>query len=317
MKVSFYGSLPLSLEILKAIYEKHKVGKLELAYIISQPAKPFGRKREIKNNPVAQFAIENNIPLFTPEKLTKFFETETSTDLSTDLAVVVAYGKIISEKVLSTSKNGFINFHPSLLPDYRGAGPFRMTVLNQDRTGGLTIIKMDKEMDSGDIIKQYKVDIPENITAGELMWDLAKLSVEKLNKDFDEIFNAKDWNLQKQDHSKATYCYEKDLGKDKLEIKFEDGVKLAHGKIMSANPEPGAWLTANNIKINIWKSHWQNNTVMDLHKSNSLTLKSGPSKKKLFLELNDGFLEILEIQPEGKKIMDGKSFINGYLRENV
>jgi methionyl-tRNA formyltransferase len=323
MKISFYGSTDIiSIGVLKALHQKSIKGELELVYVISQPPKPFGRKRELKHNPVAQYALENDIPLFMPEKLNELFSTEYGPAMilkaPIDLAIVASYGKIISEKVLATPKYGFINFHVSLLPQYRGAGPVPMSILNQDDKTGLTIIKMDKGMDTGEIIRNEELEVRKNITAGELMREITDLCERVIYKDAEYIFNPESWKLTKQDHDQATYCYEKDLTKENFEIHYSDTVKQAHGKIMAANPEPGGWgkLRVKNeeLRMNLWRSVLEDSIIPELEKSDSLRLVSDEFKKRLFLEVSDGFLEILEIQPEGKKIMDAKSFVNGYLR---
>lgn len=319
MKISFWGSSNFSLEILKALYQKHLERKLELVYVVSQPPKPAGRKKELQQNIVAQFCIENHIPLFTPDKVKDLSALIThDSELLTDISVVAAYGKIISESTLNTAKYGFINFHGSILPKYRGATPVQMTVLNQDEVGGITVIKMDKGMDTGDVITNYELLITRNITSGELMKELALASVRLIDDEFDLIFRPERWNLQKQDESKASYCYVSDFTKEKMEVRYEDGVKLAHGKVMAANPEPGAWAQRakskeQRTKFNLVRSFFEGDRNSDkFTKDSYLSFHVDKTTKKLYLELSDGFLEILEIQPEGKKVMDARSFINGY-----
>ncbi len=314
MRISFWGSSDFSLEILKELYKKSTEGRIELVYVVSQPAKPFGRKKELKNNLVVQYCINNGINLLLPEKLDKAFRDELP---RVDISFVAAYGHIISEKILNTTRYGFINFHGSILPKYRGAIPVQLTIMNQDIDGGITIIKMDKGMDTGKIISAYKVDVERNITSGELMNTLAKLSAKKINEDFDLIFNPNLWQLQPQDESIATYSYEKDFTKEKFGINYEDGVKLAHGKIMAANPEPKAWIKINGSKnYNLIRSAIGPEIpadISELEKKGELGIRTNIAKRNIYLELNDGFLEIVQIQPEGKNVMDAKSFINGYL----
>lgn len=327
MKISFWGSSDFSLTILKKLYEKHQEKSLELTYVVSQPAKPFGRKKELKHNVVAEFCLEHEIPLLLPHKISQFFAPDqlewyfkpeyTPTDLHTDISVVAAYGKIIPERVLNTATYGFINFHGSILPKYRGAIPVQLTVCNQDRIGGITIIKMTKGMDDGEIISAYEVSIEENITGGELMGQLAELSAKMIDVNFDLIFQPKEWQLTPQNHKEATYCYISDFTKDKLEVLPSDSVLQAHGKIMAANPEPKAWAVINGKKYNLIRSYLLNrNETVSTHIeiSHELSFTSDPSKIHLYLKLKDGLLEVKEVQPEGKSIMDARSFINGYLK---
>jgi methionyl-tRNA formyltransferase len=318
MKVSVYGSTILTLGVLKAIHQKSMEEKVHLAYVVTQPASPFGRKKELKNNIVAQYCIDNNIKFYTPEKISDLFTNEeleqSDSKLKVDIAVVAAYGKILKKKILETARFGFMNFHPSLLPKYRGALPPQMTILNQDEIGGLTIQKMGEGMDDGEIISNYQLTINKNITFGELLIQFAELSEAKIDEDFDYLFSPEKWDLKPQDDSLATYCYEKDFTKERLEIHYEDGVKLAHGKVMAANPEPVASLRLQisdiRYQLNILRSYLDPEGInINLKKSGELSFHE--LDRKLYLELSNGFLEILEIQPAGKNVMDAKSFLNG------
>lgn len=316
MKVAFFGSTNFSLEILRSLFKLNKSGNIELKYVVTQPAKPFGRKRELKNNPVADFCIENSIKLFTPNKI-KELNNDDFKAHNIELGIVAAYGKILPEWLLESSENGFINFHGSVLPKYRGAVPVQMSILNQDlENAGVTIQKMEKEMDVGDVIEQINAISIENTTSGELMESLARESAHYIMKNPEYLFDPLNWKLRKQDNSQATYCYVDDMTKEKMEVKYEDGVKLTHGKIMAANPEPKAWtkLRIKNLeyKINLVRSR-HIDSENEFKRTGTLNLIFDTNSKKLLLELNDGFIEILEIQPEGKNVMDGKSFANGYL----
>ncbi|MFW5720437.1 MAG: methionyl-tRNA formyltransferase [Candidatus Dojkabacteria bacterium] len=323
MKIAFYGSSPFSLEILKTLYDNHKEQSLELAYVVTQPAKPVGRKKVITPNPVEVFCQEHSIICCTPHKLKELFTPEElanpHSQLRTDMAIVAAYGKILPGKVLDTAKHGFINFHGSILPNYRGATPVQTTILNQDPTAGITIIKMDEGMDTGDIILTKEIPIPANSTSGELMQELALLSAQLLRDEFTTIMQPENWKLQPQNHESATYT-DLSLWKDKknFEIHYLEGLGEAHGKIMAANPDPKACVTIKSgcktSKYNLIRSRRTDTSNDELHLSNQISLHSSSDKRHLYLELSEGFLEILEIQPEGKQIMDAKSFINGYVR---
>ncbi len=323
MKIAFYGSSLFSLEILKALYEKHQGHALVLSYVVTQSAKPAGRKKVVTSNPVEVFCQENGIIYCTPHKLKELFTPEElanpHSQLRTDIAIVAAYGKILPGKVLATAKHGFINFHGSILPNYRGATPVQTTILNQDPIAGITIIKMDEGMDTGDIILAKEIPTPANSTSGELMQQLALLSAQLLHDEFNTIMQPENWELKPQNHESATYT-DLSLWKDKknFEIPYLEGLVEAHGKIMAANPDPKAFITIRSggktSKYNIVRSLHTATIHEEPQRDNQITLHTSSDKKHLYLELSDGFLEILEIQPEGKQIMDAKSFINGYVR---
>jgi len=314
MKIAFYGSSGFSLAILKKLFDFHKLGKLDLIYIVSQSSKQKKFGKEIVDNPVVDYCKVNSLKFLTPDKIKdKFFQNYLD-EHPVDLVIVAAYGKILPESLINKSKYGFLNFHGSLLPKYRGAAPVQFTILNQDiNSAGITIIKMDKGMDTGQIIKKEKLNIKyeelQKITGGELMNRLADLSVEVMDKEFEYIFNPENWILVPQEDNQATYCNEADMVKENFEIKFEDGTKHAHGKIMGANPAPIAFMEIDNLKVNLFRSNITDQPIEYTPKS-KLCFHS--YQKRLYLELNDGLLEILEIQPIGKKAMDAKSFLNGY-----
>jgi methionyl-tRNA formyltransferase len=326
MKIAFYGSSDFSLQILKKLYSFHQIDKVDLKYVVSQPAKPFGRKRELRNNPVAQFCLENNIQLLTPDKIAEL----KLHDLNVDISFVAAYGKILPKWLLGNARYGFVNFHGSLLPKYRGAAPVQFCVLKQDiEATGVTLIKMDEGMDTGQIINNdtlkgtSKLIISREqfgeLTSGELMVKLGELSVDILEKDFDYIFNPEEWNLVEQNESLASYCYVSDMAKENFEVKYADGVKLAHGKIMAANPEPKAFgsfrIKEAEYKINLLRSKFNlaDQDLSSLKKTGELMLHFDNLNKKLYLELFDGFLQILEIQTPAGKVVSGNDFGNGFL----
>lgn len=311
MRISFWGSSEFSLAILKALNKLSDKKKLEISYVVTQPAKPFGRKRELKSNPVESYCKETGIKVYTPEKLKEITFDEV------DVSFVAAYGKIIPKTVLDTAKYAFLNFHGSILPKYRGATPIQMTVLNQDKVAGFTVIKMDEGMDTGDMLYKEFFNIDSSTTSGDLftrMSDRCYEFVEGLGEKL--LLNPEMWVLEKQDDEKASLCYVNDFTKEKMQVVYEDGRDLAHGKVMAANPEPLAWIFIGGKKINLIRSQLleRDDVKLDVEKSGELKLVSDENNKHLYLLLKDRSLEILELQPEGKKVMDGRSFINGYLR---
>ncbi|BDQ04632.1 MAG: methionyl-tRNA formyltransferase [Candidatus Dojkabacteria bacterium] len=318
MSISFYGSSFFSLIILKRLFDLHQDGKIKLAYVVSQSSKPFGRHKEIKDNPVVIFCKDHNITTFTPNKIKDLLDyKEFHTNI--DLGIVAAYGKILPGWLLKSTRYGFVNIHGSLLPKYRGAIPVQSLILNQDiDNAGVTFIRMDEGMDTGDIILKeplnINVDEFSTLTTTDLMEKLANLSADVITHRFDYIFHPDEWQLITQDNSKATYCYVADMQKSKFEIHYSDGYKLAHGKVMAANPEPKAFITLKqSFVINILRSKMPgtNSGFLDgVERKHELSLHFAGNN--LYLELKDGFLEILELQPQGRKIMNGVSFINGY-----
>ncbi len=315
MKITFWGSSHFSAVVLAELHQKAMEGKLELLCVITQPAKPTGRNQELTMNPVGEYCTEHGIKMLTPNKLNEDFLDSLP---DADLAFVAAYGKLLKENILQSTEYGFLNFHGSVLPKYRGAVPVQMTILNQEESSGVTIQKMGTGMDDGPILCAREFAVEPNSTTGELMEKLAHLSATMIDSEFGYIFSPENWNLEAQDESQATYCYLKDFTKETVQISYDDGITKAHGKIMSANPDPKAWAPHIEMKgktnqVNFIRSDittkilhspaFERKGQLALHKIN----------KKLYLELRDGYLEILQIQPQGKGVLAAAQFLSGYL----
>ena len=159
--------------------------ELDLEYgvklIVAQPDKPTGRKKEIVFNPVKQFAVNKNINILQPEKIKGNSEfVRELLNISPDIIYVAAYGKILSEEILKIPKYGCINIHASLLPKYRGAAPINWALINGDNETGITLMKMDAGMDTGDIISSHKINIEDDDNVESLSNKLANLGAKKL-----------------------------------------------------------------------------------------------------------------------------------------
>ena len=170
--------------------------ELDLEYgvklIVAQPDKPTGRKKEIVFNPVKQFAVNKNINILQPEKIKGNSEfVRELLNISPDIIYVAAYGKILSEEILKIPKYGCINIHASLLPKYRGAAPINWALINGDNETGITLMKMDAGMDTGDIISSHKINIEDDDNVESLSNKLANLGAKKLI-DFTDTLIKKD-----------------------------------------------------------------------------------------------------------------------------
>ncbi|MES3032131.1 MAG: methionyl-tRNA formyltransferase [Patescibacteria group bacterium] len=206
----FFGGEPLSVPTLEKLFKNGFIPRL----IISNPDKPQGRNLEVTPPPTALWAKEYGIPLIQPEKLKK---GEIGSDF--DFFVVVSYGKIIPKEILDLPKLGIINIHPSLLPLYRGSSPIVTPILNGDTETGVTIIKIDEEMDHGPILAQEKISLSGNEFIQDLEKSLAKLGGELLVKIIPEFINGK-IIPREQNHMGATYV--KKIVKTDGEIDLKD-----------------------------------------------------------------------------------------------
>ncbi len=213
VKFVFFGGEPLSVPALN----KLKNAGLMPSVIVSNPDKPSGRNLEISSPPTGKWAKENNVTLLQPEKVKEIKDTLEKE--SCDFFIVVSYGKIIPQEILDLPKLGTINIHPSLLPLYRGPSPIIAPILNGDEETGVTIIKIDKEMDHGPILAQEKITLQGDEMIEDLENKLADLGGEMLVKIIPE-FAAGRIQEKEQDHSKATFV--KKISKSDAEIKLDD-----------------------------------------------------------------------------------------------
>lgn len=221
--------------------------------VFCQPDKPVGRKQIITQCPVKQVAVENNIPVFQPDKLRNDEVTELIKDLNPDIIIVVAYGKIIPEAILEIPKMGCINVHGSILPKYRGAAPIQWSVLNGDEITGVTTMYMDKDMDTGDIIYIERTPIGLYETAGELFDRLSEIGANLLIKTIKDINDGSAPRI-KQDSSQATYVTMMD--KSICPVDFNQPAKKIINHIHGLNPWPVATAKLGHNDVKVFKAEY-------------------------------------------------------------
>ena len=176
MRIVFMGTPDFAVPCL----EKLNNSKHDVVGVFSQPDKPVGRKQIMTAPPVKAFALENDIPVFQPERIKNSNALEIINELNPDIIVVVAYGKILPTEILGAAKFGCINVHASLLPKYRGAAPIQWAVLNGDKKTGVSIMQMDEGLDTGDVILVRECEIGENETSAELFEKLSTIGADAL-----------------------------------------------------------------------------------------------------------------------------------------
>ena len=218
--------------------------------------------------------------------------------LNPDLVVVVAYGQIIPDIYLKKKDLIFLNLHASLLPKWRGAAPIERAVLNKDKETGISIMKIEKKLDSGPFIKQVSVKINKETTSGELSKKLSILGAEALKESIELISSSK-VNFKQQNEKNATYA--KKINKIETKINWKDKAEDIIAKINAFNPKPGAWFLLKNERIKILKA--------------KEIIQKGEEGKVLDDKLTVGCsvnaIQILKIQREGKREMDATEFLLG------
>ena len=309
MKIVFMGTPDFAEESLKKIYE---AGHNILAVVTNQD-KPKGRGMKLTYSPVKEFAMEKNLRIEQPQKVrnNEEFINEIKS-LNPDVICVVAYGKILPKEILEIPKYGCINVHASLLPKYRGAAPIQWSVLNGDKTTGVTTMYMDVGMDTGDMILKKEAQIGESETTGEL-WDRLKvIGADLLVETLKRLENGTAPRIKQGDDYTLAPMLTKDMAKIDWNKKTAIEIK---NLVRGLNPIMGAYTMLNGKKIKFWK--------VDLAKENEITIENldflgngvvliANSKDGLYIKAKQGIIKVLEIQGENSKRMS----INDYLRGN-
>ena len=296
VRLVFMGTPEISAKVLREVINEG----YNVVGVIAQPDRPIGRKGELLKVPTKVVAEEHNIPVFQPLKIRK--EYEFVKDLNPDLILTVAYGQIVPQGLLDIPRFGCLNLHGSLLPKYRGAAPIQYALINNEEVSGMTLMEMIDKMDAGRMYAKQEVIIDENDNSTSLfekMGDAACALVrEKLPLYLDGQLPG-----EEQDENLVTFCPTIKPEQEKLNLEL--GVKELFGWVRGLSDAPGAYLYLDDAKLKIYKARVFSNEIQAQIGEIVRADKGG-----LILQCKDGQLSLLELQKEGKKRMDYKSFIN-------
>ena len=263
--------------------------------VYTQPPKKSNRGQKLNLSPVHKFAKENRINIFCPEKFSKI-DIENIKKINPDVILVVAYGVILPNEVLSIPCCGCVNVHASLLPKWRGAAPIERSILSGDTKTGISIMKVVEELDHGPVYLQSEISIKENDTYEEVSRNLINVG----KKTLDMYFSGHLYPTVPQNHKLATYA--KKIKKNELEIDFNNEAYLEHKKVCAFTPKPGACFTLDSVKYKIFATKFiAKDKIKDFNKD-----------ENLILSFKKDYLLIEKIQKEGKNIMSTKEFGRGY-----
>lgn len=276
----------------------------EIVGVVTQPDKQNGRGMKVRYCDVKKCAIENGICVYQPETLKDGAIEPLLKELSPDIIVVVAYGKILPEYILKFPKYGCINVHGSLLPEYRGASPIQRAVMDGKKITGVTTMYMDKGLDTGDILLKREYEIGENTTCGEAFDDLAKMGAELLLETLDAIENGT-VIPEKQNDEYANYAEK--ITKEECKISFDDTAENIHNKIRGLYPFPGAFCTKDGKVLKISESRLCKEQKNDAGIGEVISL----SKDGICVKTKDGAIMLTKLKPEGKGEMSASDLING------
>ena len=296
MRVVYMGTPDFAVNPLKALIDNN----YEVVGVFTQPDKPVGRKAILTPPPVKVVASENNIPVYQPESLKNGTGTKILKELKPDICVVVAYGKLLPKSVLDIPKYGCVNVHGSILPKWRGAAPIQWTVLSGDEYGGVTTMFMNEGLDTGDIILTKKVKVGENETSGQLFDRLCVDGAELLSETIKAIEAGTAPRIA-QNNDEATYASM--LSKEISEIDFSKSAREVHNKVRGLSPWPSAQskLFGKRVKILETRVSAKSGEAGKVISNNPLTVACG-----------EGAVEIIMLQPEGKRAMTADDYMKGH-----
>ena len=304
MNIVFLGTSDFSLKGLVALYENN----CNVVAVYTQAPKPSGRKQKIHKSVIHEFAESKGISVFTPKSLKRADQIEIFASLKPDLAIVSSYGLIIPKNMLDIPKYGFVNIHASALPRWRGAAPIQAAILAGDKQSGITIMKMDSGIDTGDIISMQYVDINPKTNHGQLAEDLgnlgAKMIIETLSNLDNMLAKAK-----KQPNEGATYAQK--ISKESCKIDWSNSATDILRQIMAFAPIPSAWSEVDGIRVKILDADISSNSEIAAKNVGEICENNG----EMFVMCQDSALKITKIQPAGKNVMNGTDFLRG--RKNL
>lgn len=303
LKIVFMGTPNFSVPILEALVEKY-----EVIGVVTQPDKKIGRKQEIVYSPVKECALRHNIPIFQPNKIR--VEYEDIMNLEPDLIVTAAYGQLVGMKLLNSPKYRSINVHASLLPKYRGGAPIHEAIKNGESKTGVTIMYMEKEMDAGDILGVREVSITDEDNCETMFEKLSLVGRDLLLEVIPKLVNNEIKPI-KQNNSDATFAY--NITKEEEKIDFNKTAREVFNHIRAYNPAPVAYMELGNEQIKVFSSKVSDVTHNVIPGSILKATKQG------FLVAcgKSTTIEILEVQPSGKRRMKASDFANGALRKYI
>lgn len=306
IKTIFMGTPQLATLGLQALLDSDF---FNISAVITQRDKSSGRNMKITKSAVKILAEENNLKIWQPNKLKEIIEN--IKEIKPDLIVVIAYGKILSEEILNIPKYGCLNVHGSLLPKYRGASCLQGAILSGDKKSGITIMKMDKGMDTGDIIRKIEIDLSDQETSDSLMKKIQELTSKNIAS---TIKNYLEGNLKPQPQNNSEASYVPIITKEDGHLNFKKDTALEiERKIRAYFPWPGSYafiekndLPKTKILFKILKS---NNIFIEdqSHQPGTIFLKDS----FLLVKCTDQALIIEKLQLEGKKPMESKEFLKG------
>lgn len=308
VRVCFLGTPDFAVTALKALLED---SHYEVVGVVTQPDRPAGRKLQLTPSPVKVLAMNHGLIVESPESLKTNPEVvEQIRQWKAEVAVVVAFGQILTEEFLQMFPFGAVNIHGSLLPLWRGAAPIQRSIEAGDLETGVALQKVVKKLDAGDVLGIRKVTLSSTINAEELYLQLAQLGTELLNV---ELMDYVRGNLvgTPQDESKVTVA--KKIDKAEAEIHWENSAEKIHNKVRAFAMGPGTWTMLNGKKVKLHKTFFELGIASDSKPGKVVQVL----ENEIHVKTGVGILKIFELQPESRNRMSVQDFLKSHpLKKN-
>lgn len=300
ISVVFMGTPDFAVPCLEMLCEQN----YQIKAVITQPDRPKGRGQKLVESPVKACALKHGLPILQPQKIkTPEFEAILE-ELNPDLIVVVAFGQILSKRILDIPRLGCINVHASLLPKYRGAAPLHWSVIRGEKKTGVTTMFMDEGLDTGDMLLTAEMDITDTTTTGEVHDTLQNMGADVLSETIKQLV-AGTAVRRVQNHEEATYA---PLLTKELEcIDWTQSAANIHNLIRGLNPWPGSYTICRNKRLKLWGSE-----VLAEETDKQAGTIIRVENERLVVAAGTGVIALTSVQPEGKKRMAAGDFARGY-----
>lgn len=300
MRVVFMGTSVFAVPALMKLYQSGQ----HLAGVVSQPDKAKGRGKKLSPTPIKEIALSLELEIYQTDNIKSDEALAKIQEWDPEIIVVASYGQIIPGPILDYPFYGCINVHASLLPQYRGAAPIQRALMAGEKSSGITIMYMDKGLDTGDIIKQSPVDISDDMDHGALENLLAQKGADLLIQVISELERGP-VNRIKQDDDRATYAHM--LKREDELINWSEPAKKIFNQVRALSPAPGAYTHLDDAKIKIFLSR-----VIDEYHEGEVGQVVSLSEQGFVVKTGDKVLEVLEVQKAGRNRIQAIDFMRGY-----
>lgn len=301
LRIVFFGTPDFAVPSLDAILNHG----FDVAAVVTMPDKPAGRGQQVKSSPIKQYALSHGIPILQPERLKDPDFLGILQSLQADIHVVIAF-RMLPEQVWNMPPLGTLNLHGSLLPNYRGAAPIQRAIMDGCTTTGLTTFFLVHEIDCGRMVLQEETPINPSDHAGSLHERMALQGAELMVRTL-RLVETGNYTLTEQQWQEGMPLAPK-ITKADQEINWQNSAVKIHNQIRGLSPFPGSFFVWNRQQVKVYYSLVLPESLNGLHKAGDWLISDG----RFMVQTGQGSIELLEIQLEGKKKMDVKSFLLGY-----